>query len=37
MPGLGTDDNRTPLVFGMFPLFTAGEEGVQVYMGDPTV
>ena len=37
MPGLGTDDDRTPLVFGMFPLFTAGEKGIEVNVGDPTL
>jgi hypothetical protein len=37
MAGLGADDDRTPPVFGMFPLFTAGEESVEVNVGDPTL
>jgi hypothetical protein len=35
MAGEGADDDGTAFVFWMFTLFAAGEERVQIHMGDP--
>jgi hypothetical protein len=37
MAGQGANDDGTSLVLGVFPLFAAGEERVQVHVGDPAV
>jgi len=37
MAGECTDDDGPTLVLGLFPLFAAREERIQVHVGDPAM